>query len=203
MSNYLNHTQRQNTFNANMEVITSMGIGLPPPHPVDHYRYCSSHSKGMISRGVQARMLHVCGGHCPYPTLLEIANHTCANQLQHDNFSDLRLGDIVFASAVTVVEVLAPKRDLHSAEVPALCGLIDHGLFNRDRSEPHDTKEERAMRYAATVGGYLLDYAHGTQLQVCSCDSQQLACETHNCILGPQAGGEGLGVGAAQPGPPY
>jgi len=83
-----------------------------------------------------------------------------------NTFSDLYLGDLIFASAITVEELLAPQRELRSAQVPALCALLGRGYFDRSGSEPRNDQEERAIRYAASVGGYLLDFAAGTAAQV-------------------------------------
>jgi len=107
------------------------------------------------------------GGRRPYPSLSSIAQRARANMLGHDTFSDLYLGDLLFASTVSTEEMLAPLRDLREDEVPSLCALIDRGLFDRQGSEPRHDHEERAMRYAASIGGHLLDYASSTQRQVC------------------------------------
>src|SRR5882757_88152 len=166
MSNYYNHTQCQNASNANYESIVQRGIGLGRPH-ADYYHYRSSRSKDTISQGIVARLPFARGlSSRPYPSIQDIANRARSNQMQHDTFSDLYLGDLIFASAITVEELLAPQRDLRSAQVPALCALLGRGYFDRTGSEPRNDQEERTIRYAASVGGYLLDFAAGTAAQV-------------------------------------
>src|SRR5882757_9473641 len=133
MSNHFNRTQRQNAATA------------------DYYRYHSPRVQETISRGIVARMPFARGTSSrPYPSIQDIANRARSNQMQHDTFSDLYLGDLIFASAITVEELLAPQRELRAAQVPALCALLGRGYFDRSGSEPRNDQEERAIRYAAS-----------------------------------------------------
>jgi len=166
MSNHFNRTQRQNAASTNYESVIQRGIGMGRPH-ADYYRYHSPRVQETISRGIVARMPFARGSSSrPYPSIQDIANRARSNQMQHDTFSDLYLGDLIFASAITVEELLAPQRELRAAQVPALCALLGRGYFDRSGSEPRNDQEERAIRYAASVGGYLLDFAAGTAAQV-------------------------------------
>jgi len=108
MSNHFNRTQRQNAASANYESVIQRGSHGSPSRRLLPLPLSSCRRRSLEDCGSDA--LRSWSSSRPYPSIQDIANRARSNQMQHDTFSDLYLGDLIFASAITVEELLAPQR---------------------------------------------------------------------------------------------
>ena len=81
-----------------------------------------------------------------------------ANFLFLETFDDLRRRDLIWAHAISNDRLLSdPAYDTNAP----LVALIKRGLRDPEQNdEPIGFGQEQSMRYAASVGGGLLEYCH-------------------------------------------
>ena len=92
----------------------------------------------------------------PYPSIQTITRRGEAlivDDADADKLSDLWLGDVIHASAISGAGML----NRVAGENRQLTALIERGLFDREEEDGRNAFEERAMRYSAGCSVLLLD----------------------------------------------